>query len=344
MRVLITGNMGYVGPVLVRYLRAMHPHWSLLGFDAGHFSGSLTGSGPLPETLLDAQHFGDVRQFPASLLRGVDVVVHLAAISNDPMGRRFEAVTDAINHQASVALAEAARDAGVRCFVFASSCSVYGAAGGAARREDDRLAPQTAYARSKVATEQALRTMARGGMAAVCLRFATACGWSDRLRLDLVLNDFVAGAIAARAIAVLSDGTPWRPLIDVADMACAIDWAVARDDGAFLPVNVGHDAGNVQVRSLAAMVAAAIPGTRVDINTKAAPDTRSYRVDFNLWRALAPSHQPCVMLANSIAQVAAGLRARGFADPGFRQSPLVRLHVLERLVDEDLLSETLERG
>jgi len=345
MRVLITGNMGYVGPVVVRHLRQTHPDADLIGYDTGFFSGSLTDTGLLPETLLDEQHFGDVRRLPARLLAGVDAVVHLAAISNDPMGNRFEAVTDAINHRASVAVAEAARDAGVKTFVFASSCSVYGAAAGPPRRETDPLNPQTAYARSKIATEQSLRQMELGGMRAICLRFATACGWSNRLRLDLVLNDFVACALAAGEITVLSDGTPWRPLIDVADMARAIDWAISAADQAphFVAVNVGSEERNYQVRDLAQAVAAAVPGTQVSINTAAPADTRSYKVDFSLWRELAPGHQPQVTLAQSIEQLREGLTAMGFSDRNFRQSPLIRLQVLDRLIKSGAVSEALER-
>ena len=178
-------------------------------------------------------------------------MVHLAAISNDPMGVRFEAVTDEINHRASLAVAEAARDAGVKRFVFASSCSVYGLAAGDARKETDPLNPLTAYARSKIAAEEGLKQMDRGGMGVTCLRFATACGMSPRLRLDLVLNDFVAGALASGEVSVLSDGTPWRPLIDVRDMARAIEWAITGggvDAGGFLSINAGSDDWNVQVQ------------------------------------------------------------------------------------------------
>ena len=228
MRILITGNMGYVGPAVVSHLREHHPGAELVGFDAGLFASAVTTLGPAPETRLDAQHFGDVRDITAHDLAGCDAVVHLAAVSNDPIGNRFEAVTDAINRGASLRLAACARDAGVKNFVFASSCSVYGLADAGARRESDAVGPLTAYARSKVATEEGLRQMDVAGMTVTCLRFATACGISERLRLDLVLNDFVACALTSRQITVLSDGTPWRPLIDVADMARAIEWAVLR--------------------------------------------------------------------------------------------------------------------
>ena len=289
--------------MLIRHLRARFPDAELIGFDSGYFAHNLTGASRLPESLLNRLHFGDIRAFPPDLLDGVDAVVHLAAISNDPMGKEFEAVTEAINERASIALAQMAQERGVGTFVFASSCSIYGASEGGPRRENDALNPLTAYARSKVAMENALRANNAGKMTVTCLRFATACGMSDRLRLDLVLNDFVAGALATNEVTVLSDGTPWRPLIDVSDMARAIEWAVRRTPetgGNVLLVNVGSTQGNYQVKQLAEVVAAELPGTKVSINRDAPPDKRSYQVDFSLFALLAPSHVPAVSLTQSV--------------------------------------------
>lgn len=343
-RILITGNLGYIGPVVVRHLRSVMPEVTLIGFDSAFFAHCTSERAAVVERLLDMQVFGDIRDLPPDLLGGVDAVIHLAAVSNDPMGNRFEAVTDEINHRASVRLAEIARSQGVKQFVFASSCSVYGAADGPARREGDPLNPLTAYARSKIDAERGLRGANCSGIVTTCLRFATACGFSPRLRLDLVLNDFVAGALAEGRITVLSDGTPWRPLIDVSDMARAIEWAVTRDEslgGQFLAVNVGSDDWNYQVRDLAYAVAEAIPGTSLSINTEAPPDRRSYRVDFSLFRTLAPAHQPRVTLADSINSVRDGLRRIDFADREFRNSNFIRLKVLERLIDAGVLNGDL---
>jgi len=344
MKILVTGNMGYVGPPVVARLRDSRPHAALAGFDAGYFAHCLTGASSLPERRLDVQHFGDVRRFPAEVLAGVDVVVHLAAISNDPIGNAFEEVTYAINHRATVEIARLAREAGARAFVFASSCSVYGSAEDGMRTEDSELGPLTAYAKSKVMSEHDLEGLADDEFTVTCLRFATACGWSDRLRLDLVLNDFVAGAIASRRISILSDGTPWRPLIHVRDMARAIDWAVDRepaDGGAFLAVNAGRDDWNHQVRDLADAAAAAVPGVEVSVRADAPPDKRSYRVSFERFRALAPDHQPAVDLGEAIAELRDGLEAMGFADAEFRASELMRLNTLRRLRDEGHLDEEL---
>ena len=342
MRVLITGNMGYVGPVLVRHLRRVWPQAELIGYDQAFFGHCLTSRAALPESLLTEQVFGDVRDIDADMLDGIDGVVHLAAVSNDPMGDRFAAVTADVNQQASARLAMLARDAGVEHFVFASSCSVYGYAEHGARSEQDETNPLTAYARSKIGTENALRAMDPGGMTMTCLRFATACGMSSRLRLDLVLNDFVAGALAAGEITVLSDGTPWRPLIDVADMARAIEWSLQRTpEPGCLVVNAGSDAWNYRVRELAEAVAEAVPGTKVAINTAAPPDRRSYRVDFSQFARLAPSHQPSITLPASIARLVEGLRAIGFADKEFRSSGLIRLRTLSGLIETHQVSPEL---
>jgi nucleoside-diphosphate-sugar epimerase len=332
MKILITGNLGYVGPIVARHLRLAHPDARLIGYDSAFFALSTTGALVLPERRLDEQHYGDVREIPDTLLDGVDAVVHLAAVSNDPIGNKFERATEDINYRASVEIGRKASKAGVSHFVFASSCSVYGFAPGAARKETDELNPQTAYARSKVNTEKGLISIPDNKMVISCLRFATACGMSDRLRLDLVLNDFVACALATGKIDVLSDGSPWRPLIDVRDMARAIDWAITRsgsDGGRFLAVNVGSDERNCQVKDLANAVAEAIPGTSVSINQAALPDTRSYKVDFSLFSSLAKKYQPQVTLRHSIDMLTKGLRSMGFADPDFRNSPFIRLKVLE---------------
>lgn len=343
--ILITGNMGYIGPVLVRHLRAALPRARLIGFDSGYFAHCLTGATRLPESRLDEQHFGDVRALPDALLQRVDAVVALAAISNDPMGQRFEAVTAEINDLAHRDIAARALRAGVKRIVYASSCSLYGFAEGGPRREGDALAPLTAYARSKQACEAALADLPRPADASItALRFATACGMSERLRLDLVLNDFVASALATGEITVLSDGSPWRPLIEVRDMARAIEWALLRetaDGGSYLAINAGSNRWNYQVRDLAEAVARALPGTKVSINKDAPPDKRSYRVDFSLYEQLAPSHQPRIELDDAIAGLVDGLRGMGFSDAGFRTSSAMRLKVLERHLDHGALDERL---
>ncbi len=344
MKILITGNMGYIGPCVADQLQRAYPDASLVGYDMGYFAHCLTGAAALPETRIDQQYFGDMRAIDAAVLKGVYAVVHLAAISNDPMGNTFEKVTQDINYESSARLARLAKEAGVKRFVFASSCSMYGFAEGGPRKEDDALNPLTAYARSKVATEKTLQELATNDFVVTSLRFATACGMSERLRLDLVLNDFVAGAVAARQITILSDGTPWRPLIHIEDMARAIEWAVGRvpsNGGAWLAVNTGSNEWNYQVKDLAHAVAKLIPDVSVSINKNAQPDKRSYQVDFSLFRRLAPKHQPKVDLVGAIQGLKEGLEGMGFADGNFRNSQFMRLKVLTHLRERGILDDQL---
>ena len=337
--------MGYVGPSVVNQLRTAFPQATLVGYDMGYFATCLTNASILPESKLDIQLFGDVRNLPLDVLEGVDAVVHLAAISNDPMGSRFEAITLDVNYKSSIRLATMAKEAGVKSFVFASSCSMYGAAEDAAKTEQSTLNPLTAYARSKVFTEKELEPLADDSFTVTCLRFATACGMSNRLRLDLVLNDFVAGAVATGKINILSDGSPWRPLIHVKDMARAIEWAVDRgqsNGGAFLAVNTGSNEWNYQVKELAEVVTEIIPGTKVTLNEAAPPDKRSYRVNFDLYRSLAPNHQPIYTLRKAIEELRDGLMAMNFKDGEFRNSSLMRLKVLTELQETEAINEQLE--
>lgn len=349
MRVFVTGNMGYIGPVLNRVLIENFPKIEIIGFDAGFFGHSLTGADFIPEQGVSVQYFGDVRDIQPSMLNGVDAVVHLAGVSNDPIGVEFEAVTEEINRRASVRLANMASSVGVKNFVFASSCSMYGQSDGGAKKESDATNPLTAYARSKIGTEDDLRNADIGDMIFTSLRFATACGWSSRLRLDLVLNDFVACAITSGEITVLSDGTPWRPLIDVEDMARAIAWAISRDKdsgGQFLSVNAGSNNSNYQVSDLANAVASMVPNTKISINKDAPPDKRSYAVDFSLYASLAPAFQPVISLEESIRRIRDGLYKMNFVDKEFRQSSFMRLitlqkHIKERRLGKDLRWNTI---
>lgn len=345
MKILVIGNMGYVGPGVVSELRSTYPQAELIGYDIGYFANQLTNTSYLPEVMLNCQVFGDVRSFPADLLDGVDSVIYLAAISNDPMGNLFEDVTLDVNYKSCIKIAKLARNRGVKSFVFASSCSVYGAAGdGLAKKEKDQLNPLTAYAKSKIFAERDLEPLATEDFTITCFRFATACGMSNRIRLDLVVNDFVAGAATSKEINILSDGTPWRPLINVLDMARAIDWGVTRkshNGGAFLAVNTGSNLWNYQVKELAEAVAEIVPNCKVSVNVDAPPDKRSYKVNFDLFSELAPNHQPQYDLITSIKDLYDGLNAMNFNDSNFRESNLIRLKVIAGLQKEGCLNSQL---
>jgi nucleoside-diphosphate-sugar epimerase len=345
MKILIAGNMGYIGPSVTSQLRATFPQAELIGFDIGYFTHCLTNPSFLPEVKLNQQIFGDIRKFPEKILEGVDAVVDLAAISNDPMGKKYEEITLDVNYRAAVNLAKLSKKYGVKSFVYASSCSMYGAASDYPKKEGDEVNPLTAYARSKVYTEKELEPLADDNFKITALRFSTACGFSNRLRLDLVLNDFVAGALVNKEINILSDGSPWRPMINTKDMARAIEWGIIREKtngGNFLAVNTGMNEWNNQIKPLAEAVAREISGVKVVVNPDAPPDKRSYMVNFDLYKKLAPNHQPIHDLTTTIREIKDNLLAMKFNDSNFRESGLIRLRVLDKLQQENYLNSNLE--
>lgn len=344
MKVLITGNMGYIGSKLTQVLNKKNSNLELIGYDTSFFGHSLTGANFLPEQGVSLQYFGDVRDIKQSILSGVDSIVHLAGVSNDPIGKEFEDVTADINRHASVKLAKMAIQEGVKNFVFASSCSMYGQTKGGARKETDITNPLTAYARSKIGVEKDLKNLNLGNMNFTSLRFATACGWSERLRLDLVLNDFVACAMTSGEITVISDGMPWRPLIDVEDMCSAINWGIKRkseNGGKYLTVNVGSNKNNFQIYQIANAVAKLIPNTKVSVNKNAPPDNRSYCVDFSLYEKLAPNFQPVISLDQSISNLKDGLLNMKFSIKNFRESNLMRLNTLRSHIKNEKIGKNL---
>lgn len=342
MKILIIGNLGYIGPIVVKHFKINHPKYFVAGFDIGYFIQNSTYNGIAGDILVDQQYFGDVREFDAKNLQDFDAVIYLAAISNDPMGNAYEKPTLDINCNAAIDIAKKAKQQGVKHFVFASSCSVYGFADTAPRTESSAVNPLTVYAKSKVNAENALQPLADNNFQITCLRFATACGYSDRLRLDLVLNDFVASAIANKKISILSDGTPWRPLIHVKDMSRAMDWAIQRKDGGiFLIINTGSNEWNYQVKDLAAAVQQFFTDVEVNINLDAPPDKRSYKVSFDLYEKLAPQHQPQINLTQAVEDIKSGLQFIDFTDTNFRESHLIRLKAIQKLVDYSIVDKEL---
>ena len=344
MKTLITGNLGYLGPSFIKEIRIAHPLAEIVGMDLGLFSHCLTDMSMLPETYLDAQVYKDVRNITQEDLNGFDSVIHLAAISNDPMGQSFEKITNEINHQSSIKVAKLSKLAGVKNYVFASSCSVYGEASESPKVEEDDLNPLTAYAKSKIDTEINLKGLESEEFIITCLRFSTACGFTARTRLDLVLNDFVADAVLNGEINILSDGSPWRPLINTKDMARAANWAINRDiknGGAFCVVNVGSDNWNYQVKDLAYAVSDIIPGTKVAINKNAQPDKRSYKVNFYKFNELAADYLPKETLESTIIELKNGISKMQFVDKNFRDSNYIRLNVLTSLINSNRFNDNL---
>lgn len=343
-KILIVGNLGYIGSELTPYLRKKYPSSQLIGFDIGYFSGCVFSPLEISDYLLDQQIYGDVRAFNFDCLNGVDHVIYLAAISNDPMGNIYANETREINALAAANIAKEAKLRGVKSFVFASSCSIYGAGGDQIRAENSDLNPLTAYAKSKVEAENLLKPLAESEFIVTCLRFATACGASPRLRLDLVLNDFIVNALVNKKIEILSDGTPWRPLIAVEDMCEALDWASRRpkeSGGNFIAINTGFDEWNFQVKNLAFLVSDAVPGARVSINLDAPPDRRSYRVSFALYNNLSGKNKSKVEIQQVIKKIINSALEVGYSDKNLRESNYIRLNYLKKMMEFDKLNNQL---
>jgi nucleoside-diphosphate-sugar epimerase len=348
-KILVIGNMGYVGPSAIRQLKITYPEAKLIGLDIGYFAHSLTSvegdNARIPETLLDKQLFYDVRKIDEAYLESnsltdVDAIVYLAAISNDVMGELNPELTIDINCSSAVKLAKLLPNAN---FVFASSCSVYGAGSDKPRTELDGTNPLTAYAKSKVQAENELGKLTRTGKT-TCLRYSTACGFTNRTRLDLMLNDFVASAITTGKIVVLSDGSPWRPLIHIEDMGKAAAFAINREKGEqFEIINIGSNDWNYQVRDYASFCGKLLDGLDVSINTDANPDKRSYQVDFTKFNELADEKfTPKVSVDNAVKELNNGLKNVPDLTSEFRTSPYMRIVTLKKHIDEGRLTNNLE--
>ncbi len=324
MRVLLTGHQGYLGTVMAPVLAAAGHE--VTGLDSGLFAGCVLGSLDVPDAPTLTV---DLRDVTVAQLAGFDAVVHLAALSNDPLGSLAPEITFDINHHASTRLARLAKDAGVARFVYASTCSVYGAqSGDELVGEDAPLKPVTPYAESKVRVEDDIAALADADFVPVSMRNATAFGFSPRLRADIVLNNLVGHALLSNTIRVLSDGTPWRPLTHAEDIAQAVVVALVApaEVVSARAYNVGTERNNRTVAEIAQAVAGAVPGAELLITGETGNDPRSYRVDFSRARKEL-GYEAQWTIPDGAVQLAREYRARGLTQEAF-DTRFTRLAVL----------------
>src|SRR5215468_6536993 len=329
MKVFVTGHRGYVGAHLVDLLKEAGHH--VTGCDLNLFDGCAWEQLVQP----DCEMIRDVRMLTPRDLEGFDCVMHLAAISNDPMGDLDPEITRSINARGSIALARAAKRAGVPRFLFSSSCSIYGQAGGRPLGEEDKLNPVSVYAESKIAAEHGIAPLADENFSPAYLRNATAYGHSPMLRIDLVVNNLLGCAVAKGDIRIMSDGTPWRPLIHCKDIARAFVAFLEAPRSAIhnQRVNVGADAENYQVRDIAAIVQRLVPGTAIVYTGEVGKDPRDYRVDFGKLGRLLPDFRLEYTLAAGMRELLARYRAHGFSARDFDGEQFVRLRTLRHRLD-----------
>ena len=337
MRILVTGSHGYIGSVLAPFLvEAGH---DVVGLDTRFYRGCDFGNELGPVRSIDR----DVRDVTRTDLEGLDAIVHLAALSNDPLGDLDAQLTEEINCTATIALARSAREAGVRRFVFASSCSMYGASGSDdTLAEDAPLRPLTSYAESKVRAEEALFAMGNSDFAPVALRNATVYGISPRLRLDVVLNNLAAWSHTVGRVRLLSDGSAWRPLIhvrDVAKVALAVLEAPERSVGG-QAINVGSNAQNYRIRELAEMLTE-VTGCALEVAEGSTADHRSYRVEFSKLSSMFPSLEIDWDAEMGARELVDGYRQAAMTAEQFEGDRYIRVRRLLSLIAANAVSSDL---
>lgn len=337
MRILVTGHKGYIGTVMVPIL--LDAGHDVVGLDSDLFPGSTFTKDirPVPEVRVDIRDIG-----PAHV-EGFEAVVHLAALSNDPLANWDPAITDEINHVAAVRLAELAKDAGVQRFLFASSCAIYGRPGPTPLDETAEPDPVTPYNISKVQVERDVTGLASDGFSPTFMRNATVYGVSPRLNIELVLNNLVAWACTTGRVFLKSDGTPWRPIVHVEDVSHAFLAALEapRDVVHAQAINVGRDEENYSIRELADVVSEEVAGSHVEYAKDGAPDPRSYRVDFAKIRRLLPAFAPAWDLRRGVRQLQAAYQDEGLVvddieGPRFKRIEELKVHLATGEVDASL--------
>ncbi|MGO8958999.1 MAG: NAD-dependent epimerase/dehydratase family protein [Streptosporangiaceae bacterium] len=338
LKVLVAGHRGYIGTVLVPLLRSAGNEVD--GMDLDLYDGCDFGQAPDP---FEERHPRDIRDADPGQLSGYDAVLCLAALSNDTVGELNPDATYSINLEGTLRLAKAAKQASVERFLFASSCSLYGAAGSAAVAEDANLLPVTAYCDAKVVAERELSLLADESFSPTYLRIATAYGASPRLRLDIVVNNLTAAAMTTGEVLLESDGSSWRPLVHVEDIArtflavMAAPRAVVHNEA----FNVGRPQDNVQIRDIAEMVAHAIRGSRISFANGAGPDLRNYRVDFSKLNDTFPELNLRWNVLEGIDELAKAYADHGLTYHDFASSRFIRLRRIRELLAAGFVDQML---